>query len=64
MNIPDNLIENVIIDASSTFDSHDVIQEFARRNQRLYISELAELDGDNTLSTSSHSVREKDFNNL
>ena len=46
MSISDNIIEQIIINAGSDFDSHDIIHKFGHENQRLYVSELNATNGD------------------
>jgi hypothetical protein len=46
MPIPDQLIEQTIDLMPIDFDSHDVIKDFAQRNQRVYAEALVAVDGD------------------
>ncbi|MBA5690643.1 hypothetical protein [Rugamonas apoptosis] len=44
--IPEHLIEQAIESMSNEFDSHDVIKEFAQKNQRIYAEALVAVEGD------------------
>lgn len=46
MTIPDQLLEQTIDSMPTDFDSHEVIKEFAQRNQRVYAEALVAVDGD------------------
>lgn len=51
MSISDSIIEEIILSSGSEFDSHDVIHRFGHENQRLYISALAEVNGERPFQT-------------
>ena len=46
MNIPDTLIETIVVSQGLSFDSHDIIRQFGHKNQRLYVKELAAINSD------------------
>ncbi|MCU7497171.1 MAG: hypothetical protein HF314_02035 [Ignavibacteria bacterium] len=55
MSIPDNLIEQVILNSGDEFDSHDIIHKLAHENQKLYIENLNEMIGERPFQT-LHSI--------